>query len=116
MVKVDDRKEVKVKAGKRRRVSQKLKVETVGFELWNRPRLSYERGKRGRRHAGGGSARPYAEVTRLTGPCLIRWLSTSAIPFGLGIRHTNDPDRSWGWLASNYGVGGSRVRMQGADK
>jgi len=112
MVKVDDRKEVKVKAGKRRRVSQKLKIETIGFELWNRPGLSYERGKRGRRHAGGGSARPYAEVTRLTGPRLIRWLSTSAIPFSLGVCHTNNSDRSRGWLASNYGgFGGSEVRM-----
>jgi len=45
-----------VKTGQRRRVSQKLKVETVGVEPWNKPRLSYQRGKRGRRHAGGGSA------------------------------------------------------------
>jgi len=106
-----------VKAGKRRRVSQKLKVEPIGFELWNGPRLSYERGKRGRRHAGGGGARPYAEVTRLTGPCLIRRFSTSAIPFILGVRYTDNPDRSWGWLASNYGgFGESGIGMQSTDE
>ena len=106
-----------MKAGQRRGVSQKLKVETVGFELWNGPRLTYKRGKRGRRHAGGGSARPYTEVTRLTGARLIRWLSTSALPLGLGVCHTDDSDRSGGRLASNYDwFGGSGVGMQGADE
>ena len=106
-----------MEAGKRRRVSQELEVEIIGFELWNRHRLSYERRKRGRRHTGGSGARPYAEVIRLSDPCLIRWLSTSAIPFNLGVRHANSPDRSRGWLASDCdGFGGSGVGVGGANE
>jgi len=117
MVESDDWKEIEVKTGQRRRVSQKLKVETVGIELWNRPRLTYERGKCGRRHAGGGGARPYTEVSRVADPCLICCLSTPTIPFCLGVCHANDPDRSRGGLASNCdGFDWSRVGVQGADE
>ena len=83
------------------RVSQKLKVETVGIKLWHECGVSYERGKRGRRDAGGGSARPHAEVTRLTGSRLIRCLSTTTIPFVLGVRNADNSNRSRSWLASN---------------